>query len=95
MRKLGLLVLGVTISATGCGSPAPDAVSDEALRPTVTTEGSVTTVSNPDAPAWGGAGELIEEASIGAPSGDEAYLLGGVTSIAAGDDKIFLADAQT
>jgi len=45
-------------------------------------------VINSSEPAWAGAGELVEEASIGAETGNEAYLLGNVTSIAAGDTHI-------
>ena len=38
---------------------------------------------------------LVEDASIGATAGDEAYLLGGVRSIAASADRIYVADFQT
>ena len=89
------LALSLSALTFGCG---PADTSDEAPvapAPELIVDGATTTVVNGDIPVWRGPGVLIEEASIGSDVGDEAYLLGGVTSIAASADRIYLVDHQT
>jgi len=89
----------IVLAGVGCGAPdvsAPDAgaTARQVPEPTITLDGATTTVTNTAEAFWSGDGELIEEASIGAARGGEQYLLGGVTSIAAGGDRIYLVDFQ-
>lgn len=82
------------VSLHGCGGEDAGSSAGAVPEPTVVVEGARTTVHNADEPSWSGPGELIEEASIGAATGNEAYLLGGVTSIAVGGGHIYLVDFQ-
>lgn len=58
---------------------------------TVHTEGSTTTVRNLAGSVWDSA-RLIEEASIGDPGGEDAYVFSRVRSVAASDDRIYVLD---
>ena len=78
----------------GCASPEPNAGVDGTWVGTITAEGNVTTVVNESGSVWGGAAELVEEASIGVDSGPDEYMLGEVAGIAATGDKIFVIDVQ-
>lgn len=86
---LTLLVLA------GCSPGTPDEdASGSAWVGTITTEGDVTTVVNESGSLWGGTASLVEEASIGVDAGADEYMLGGVASIAATDDRIYVLDNQ-
>ena len=61
---------------------------------TITTEGAVTTVVNESGSVWGGTATLVEEASIGVEFGDDPYMLGRVSSVAASSDHIYVIDGQ-
>jgi hypothetical protein len=84
----------IAIAAWGCGASDESEPGRAVGEPTVVVDGTKTTVVNTSEPLWARGGELVEEASIGAETGDEAYLLGSVTSIAAGDERIYLVDSQ-
>ena len=61
------------------------------------TEGAVTTVRTLNGSVWGGTARLVEEASIGAAdAGDvsDEYLLGSVSGLAVGQDRIYVLDRQ-
>ena len=91
-----VLAAVLALLASGCEAPPEEAAPGPTVAPAeVSVEGATTTLVNRDIPLWDGARELVEEASIGSRSGDEAYLLGNVTSIAASDDTIYLSDFQT
>lgn len=83
-----ILVLLVSALTVACGSP------EAAPEPEIIVDGSTTTVVNADTSVWRGAGVMSEEASIGSDGGDQAYLLGSITSIAASDERIYLVDNQ-
>jgi len=89
----------LAIFTLACGAPGPDDIvppgGAAASAPEVIVDGSTTTVINGDTPAWQRTRELVEKASIGAADGDEAYLLGGVHSLSASAERIYLADFQT
>jgi hypothetical protein len=84
----------VTLSLTACGAHEGPAGSDVTWVGTITTEGNVTTVVNESGSVWGGDAELVEEASIGVELGDDAYMLGYVSSVLVTDDRIFVGDRQ-
>ena len=90
-----VLTTALALVVSGCEAPEKAATNPTVAPPEVSVEGATTTVVNRDMPLWDGTRELVEEASIGSRSGDEAYLLGNVTSIAASDDTIYLSDFQT
>ena len=98
-RHACLILLFAVIAAACNGSESrePEAASTAvtAPAPEVTVDDSTTIVRNSDVPFWPRTMALGEEASIGASSGDEAYLLGGVHSIGAGNGRIYIADSQT
>ena len=87
------LLLAVAIAAS-CAQPGSS--EDDALPPAsvVIQDGATTTVMNQDRPLWRGPVELVEQASIGSAEGSEEYLLGSITSIAASEDSIYIADIQ-
>ncbi len=87
-NQFPVLVLLVSTLTGACGS------REAAPEPEIIVDGSTTTIVNVDVSVWKGAGALIEEASIGSDTGDEAYLLGAITSIAAGGERIYLVDQQ-
>lgn len=99
MKSRSLLAATVFVASAfaplaGC-SPSEDASSSEdAWVGTVTTEGDVTTVINEAGSVWGGTATLVEEASIGVDAGDDPYMLGRVRSITAGNERIYVVDAQ-
>ena len=61
---------------------------------TITTVGNVTTVVNESGSLWGGTATLVEEASIGIERGEDEYMLGRVSGMAATDERIYVVDAQ-
>ena len=61
---------------------------------TITTEGNVTTVVNQSGSVWGGTATLVEEASIGVESGEDAYMFGRVAGIAVHRDRLYVLDSQ-
>jgi len=83
------------LSVWGCRATDESEPARAVPEPTVVVDGATTTVINTSEAFWEGTGELIEEASIGAATGNEAYLLGSVTSITASASRIYLVDFQT
>jgi hypothetical protein len=93
MRFAALLAVS-TISTAACSAGSSTADDAGTWVGTITTEGNVTTVVNESGSVWGGDAELVEEASIGVELGDDAYMLGYVSSLLVTDDRIFVGDMQ-
>jgi len=87
-------VSAVALAALACGPQEPATDTDGPWVGTITTEGNVTTVVNESGSVWGGTARLVEEASIGVESGAEEYMFGGVSSVYATDDRIYVVDRQ-
>ncbi len=88
-----VVVAVVALPVTACGSQ--ESVIDEGnWVGTITTEGNVTTVVNESGSVWGGTATLVEEASIGVEAGADEYMLGGVSGIAAHEDRVYVVDSQ-
>jgi hypothetical protein len=92
--RLIVAVSVVALSLTSCAAREETAESDGTWVGTIATEGNVTTVVNESGSVWGGAARLVEEASFGVESGDEAYMLGRIAGIAATDEEIYVLDEQ-
>ncbi len=78
----------------GCSAPPAADTPTGTWVGTITTEGNVTTVVNESGSVWGGTAMLVEEASIGVDVGDEPYMLAGVASIIAGEDRIYVLETR-
>jgi len=90
-RSVTMMVLMMTIPACSAGSGTGDWVEERSV------EGDVTTVRTVSGSVWGGTARLVEEASIGTSDPEtagDAYLLGGVSGLAVGDDRIYVLDRQ-
>ncbi len=84
----------LVFTAFACQGAPRGAGEAEPWIGTIITEGNVTTVVNESGSVWGGAPELVEEASIGVEAGADEYILGEVAGLAATTDKIFVIDRQ-
>jgi len=86
------LILGCLLGGlVACGGlESPDDASG--WIGTITTEGNVTTVINESGSLWGGDGRLVEEASIGVETGEDAYMFGNIESVAIAGEHIFVLD---
>ena len=73
-----IIVLGMGLALSACSS-ARGGIDGEWVGERV-VDGNVTTVTTLRGSVWGGRARLIEEASIGSSDGDDAYLLGRVSS---------------
>lgn len=82
------------LAAVACGGAGETATTGTEWSGTVTAEGDVTTVVNQSGSLWGGHVALIEEASIGVEAGEDAYMLGQVSGVAATDEDIYVLDQQ-
>ena len=80
--------------AIGCTGGSPETAAGASWVGTITTESDVTTVVNESGSVWREGATLLEEAAIGVEAGDDPYMLGQVTGIAAHGDRIYVADAQ-
>ncbi len=89
-----LAVIGVIAGLVpGCSGRSPG----EGWVHETFTERSVTTVRTLSGSVWGGTARLVEEASIGAVDAAETtdeYLLGSVSGLAVGEDRIYILDRQ-
>ncbi len=82
-------------AATACGAATEPAIETPAeWTGDINTEGRVTTVTNTSGGVWGGAGRLVEEASIGVLEGADEYMFGAVNVVWATEDRILVADTQ-
>jgi len=88
-----LLVVMVLLVTASAGCSASSTVESRWQHET-STDGDVKTVRTIGGSVWGGAGRLVEEASIGVPDGPDEYLLGSVQSLYASNGKIFVLDGQ-
>ncbi len=88
------LTWALLFAVVACQGGAAEVDETDVWIGTVTTEGNVTTVVNESGSVWGGAPELVEEASIGVEAGGDEYMLGEVAGLAATTDKIFVIDRQ-
>ncbi|MGD8817354.1 MAG: 6-bladed beta-propeller [Acidobacteriota bacterium] len=88
------LILGCLLGAlVACGGG--ESVDDAAgWSGTVSTEGDVTTVANGSGSVWGGEAQLVEEMSIGVDVGEDEYMLGGIGSLYATADRLYVTDGQ-
>jgi hypothetical protein len=84
----------LTVAIVACAPDSADPEGNGTWVGTITTEGNVTTVVTESGSVWGGAARLVEEASIGVESGEEPYMLAGVASIAASQDRIYVLDTR-
>ena len=71
-------------------SPAEVDAADTTWVGTITAEGNVTTVVNESGSVWGGTATLVEELSIGVPSGADEYMLDDSTTVFADHDRIYV-----
>ncbi len=55
-------------------------------------EGTVTIVTNSGPPLWEGTARLIEESSIGVPSGGDEYMFGYIYSLYANSERVLILD---
>ncbi|MCH8992843.1 MAG: 6-bladed beta-propeller, partial [Acidobacteria bacterium] len=95
MNAVGRTILVLSLLAVACGAPSNSpGFADTTWVGTITTEGDVTTVVNESGSAWGGTAALVEEASIGVDVGAEPYMLAGVASIIAGEDRIYVLETR-
>jgi len=95
MRRCVVLSLALALVAvSGCGGPGGAGPAEGVWVGSISTEGNATTVINESGSVWGGPATLVEEASIGVEAGDDAYMFGRVTGIAAARDRIYIADGQ-
>lgn len=83
-----LAAVGV-IHVVGCTDRPGD---KDIWRASIDTVGSFTTVRTLSGSVWQDTASLLEEASIGALEGTEAYLLGNVVGVAAQGDRIGLGE---
>lgn len=90
-RSMAAVFLLATVA---CGGGGETGTSGGEWSGTVTTEGNVTTVVNESGSVWGGDVGFVEEASIGVETGEDAYMLGSVGSVAATEDEIYVLDSQ-
>ena len=56
------------------------------------TVGNITTVRTISGSVWGDRAHLVEEASIGVVEGEDPYILGNVSGMAASEDRIYVLD---
>ncbi len=84
----------VALTIVACASPESLTGTDGDWVGTITTEGNVTTVVNESGSVWGGTARLVEEASIGVETGDDAYMFGQVRAVSGTDDHIYVVDGQ-
>ena len=96
MRKAAAAVAFFLAGAVAGGCAEPGSNEEDAPAPAsvAVQDGATTTIMNQDRPLWRGQLELVELASIGTAEGSEEYLLGAITSIAASEDTIYIADIQ-
>jgi hypothetical protein len=78
------------LALVACSRSAPP--ESEAWRGERTVSGGVTTVRTLSGSVWPGPARLVEEASIGRPEGDEAYLLANVTDLYLDGGRIYVLD---
>ena len=91
----GILVATVLVLLlSACGPKESPADAAGPWIGTITTAGNVTTVVNESGSVWGGTAILVEEASIGVESGEDAYMFGSLAGVAASDDRIYVLDRQ-
>ena len=86
------LVLSLALAA--CGGEEPVGAGSEPWQGTTTTEGDVTTVRTESGSVWQGTARLVEELSIGEEMGEEPFMLGRISAVAATDDRIYALDSQ-
>lgn len=83
---------GLAMLIAGC-SPRPGSDAGRWVGER-TVEGSTTRVRTISGSMWGGTATLVEEASIGTVEGEDEYILGNVSGIVVGDQRIFVLDTQ-
>jgi hypothetical protein len=92
MRSREAVVVAALLSMAACSSHGPDASGEGTWVGTISTEGGVTTVVNESGSLWGGPATLVEEASIGVETGDDAYMFGDIEGVAMSGERIFVLD---
>jgi hypothetical protein len=91
-RRAACLILALSLAA--CGGGEPTAAGGQPWQGTTVTEGNVTTVHTESGSVWQGTARLVEELSIGEEVGEEPYMLGRISAVAATDGRIYALDAQ-
>ena len=84
----------LALTLVACGEGEPTGAGGEPWQGTSVTEGEVTTVRTEGGSVWQGTAKLVEELSIGEEIGDEPYMLGRISAVAATDKRIYALDAQ-
>ncbi len=84
----------MTLAALACGTALERSPGEGTWVGTITSDGDVTTVVNESGSVWGGTARLVEELSIGVETGEDPYMFGRVRGIAAGNDLLYVLDAQ-
>ena len=89
-----ILALSLALLSTACGGDEPTVANNQPWQGKTVTEGNVTTVRTESGSVWQGTARLVEELSIGEEFGEEPYMLGRISAVAATDDRIYALDAQ-
>lgn len=91
MRNRWSLIVPFLLTAA-CSAADDPAASAGSWVGDITTTGNVTTVLNQSGSVWGGPATLVEEASIGVDTGEDAYMLGNVEGVAVAGERIYVLD---
>jgi len=101
-----IVPVAIVLASAGCGRPSapdnlvaerqpgPDDVAVGEWVGTMVTDAGITTVVNESGSLWGGAAELVEEASIGVSAGTSEYMLGLIGGIHLTEDRIYVTDTS-
>jgi len=93
-RPLTLLAATALLAGLACSAADRGGREASAWRAERSTEGEVTTVRTLSGSSWGGAAQLVEEASIGVAIGEDPYMFGRVADLAAGDGVVYALDSD-
>jgi hypothetical protein len=92
--RLAVAASALALSLTACATQENAAEPDGTWAGTITAEGNVTTVVNESGSVWGGTATLVEELSIGVETGEDAFMFGAISGVAADDSRIYVLDSQ-
>lgn len=94
MSTKSVMTLALVVVSLACASESerPDD-SKEWVR-SITREGNVTTVVDESGSVWGGTARLVEDLSIGVETGEDAYVFGAISGVAADESRIYVLDSQ-
>jgi len=86
--------LALIALAAACSSDTTTEDGTGDWQATTTTEDGRTIVRTTSGSTWGGEARLVEEVTIGVEFGEEPYMLGRVSGVAASEDRIYVLDAS-